>query len=461
MPPIVPLPSLAAALTGSVGFLSDALESGVNLIAAVVALTGGDLTGTSARIRAERADGSWGPWYQAETLESGGADGVPSPGSQGPRGTDPVFVGLTTAVQIAVRRPAGAPVTVGDPVGPDHTGQYHLGPVDFAETEWHNACAPYPANIRAITGNMIAGVSNTVAEPGSLCDACIEVTTATGRTEVLRAVTYGESGSDGDLDVSPEAYEALNMDEFPRTMTWHLVACDNAEPLYLQFQTEANVWWTSLWVRNARVPLAKVLGTGRFDQRQIPKLLLTRVVDDGVASRMTTTAAEEPVIVVGIPLPDQGATYFEFVSLSDVDETLNSVGLSLVFGALITSMFGVVIGWFAASRAVRPLADAAQAARVRRINRYGPDHGVAAVIGGGVADADAVSTSKAALDAKALAPQAYAAAMKLLGEAHETAAWALIGMVALHAAAALWHHFVRRDNVLRAMLPAFSGSAQR
>lgn len=49
----------------------------------------------------------------------------------------------------------------------------------------------------------------------------------------------------------------------------------------------------------------------------------------------------------------------------------------------------------------------------------------------------------------------------LLGEAHETAAWALIGMVALHAAAALWHHFVRRDNVLRAMLPAFSGSAQR
>jgi signal transduction histidine kinase len=105
-------------------------------------------------------------------------------------------------------------------------------------------------------------------------------------------------------------------------------------------------------------------GTGRFDQREIPRLLLTRVVDDGIASRMTTTAADEPVIVVGIPLPDQGATYFEFVSLSDVDETLNSVGLSLVFGALITSMFGVVIGWFAASRAVRPLADAAQAAQL-------------------------------------------------------------------------------------------------
>jgi divalent metal cation (Fe/Co/Zn/Cd) transporter len=34
----IALKSLAAALTGSVGFLSDALESGVNLVAAVVAM---------------------------------------------------------------------------------------------------------------------------------------------------------------------------------------------------------------------------------------------------------------------------------------------------------------------------------------------------------------------------------------------------------------------------------------
>jgi uncharacterized protein with LGFP repeats len=89
----------------------------------MVALTGGDLTGTSARIRAERADGSWGPWYQAETLESGGADGLA--GEPGPRGTDPVFVGLTTAVQIAVRRPARAPVTVAPPAAPD--GPWAIG----------------------------------------------------------------------------------------------------------------------------------------------------------------------------------------------------------------------------------------------------------------------------------------------------------------------------------------------
>ena len=37
--------------------------------------------------------------------------------------------------------------------------------------------------------------------------------------------------------------------------------------------------------------------------------------------------------------------------------------------------------------------------------------------------------------------------------AHELVACLLVALVALHAGAALFHHFVRRDNVLKAMLP--------
>jgi cytochrome b561 len=37
--------------------------------------------------------------------------------------------------------------------------------------------------------------------------------------------------------------------------------------------------------------------------------------------------------------------------------------------------------------------------------------------------------------------------------AHELVAYLLVALVALHALAALFHHFVRRDNVLNAMLP--------
>jgi nucleoside-diphosphate-sugar epimerase len=77
----------------------------------MVALTGSDLSGTSARVRARQADGSWGRWYATENLESNSDDSQPG----GPRGTDPIFVGTTTAVQISVSRPTSAPQTVAPP----------------------------------------------------------------------------------------------------------------------------------------------------------------------------------------------------------------------------------------------------------------------------------------------------------------------------------------------------------
>ncbi len=71
---------------------------------AMVALTSPDLRGTAARVRARKDDGSWGPWYQAENLDGVGAD------TPGPRGTEPVFVGRTTTVQISVTRAPRVPV---------------------------------------------------------------------------------------------------------------------------------------------------------------------------------------------------------------------------------------------------------------------------------------------------------------------------------------------------------------
>lgn len=40
-----------------------------------------------------------------------------------------------------------------------------------------------------------------------------------------------------------------------------------------------------------------------------------------------------------------------------------------------------------------------------------------------------------------------------LADVHEWAAWVLYAVVAVHAGAALWHHHVRKDQVLRTMLP--------
>ncbi|MEB3968582.1 LGFP repeat-containing protein [Mycobacterium ulcerans] len=87
----------------------------------LVALTG-DLVGTSARMRARQSDGSWGPWYQAE-YETAAPDeqGAGAPATAGtserPRSTEPVFVGTTNTVEIAVTRSIDAPVTQPPPTG--------------------------------------------------------------------------------------------------------------------------------------------------------------------------------------------------------------------------------------------------------------------------------------------------------------------------------------------------------
>jgi cytochrome b561 len=44
----------------------------------------------------------------------------------------------------------------------------------------------------------------------------------------------------------------------------------------------------------------------------------------------------------------------------------------------------------------------------------------------------------------------------IVHEIHERGAWALLILIGLHALAALAHHFLMRDNVLRAMLPAIA-----
>ncbi len=139
-------------------------------------------------------------------------------------------------------------------------GQYNLGPVDYAETQFHNACAPgtkYDPKVQQVEGTLLAGLWDGIPDVAGLCDACIWVTTAKGKSSLLRVVTYGSTSTDS-IDVSPDANKILNGGEYPRDMTWQLAKCPDTGPMMYEFQTGSNEWWTSLWVRNARVPLAKV-----------------------------------------------------------------------------------------------------------------------------------------------------------------------------------------------------------
>jgi len=139
-------------------------------------------------------------------------------------------------------------------------GQFHLGPVDWQESEWHNACAPlggYKPSIRASEGQLLAGLWNGIADVANDCDACIEVTTAKGKSAVLRVVTYGDT-TPNSIDVSPEAYALLDSGEYPRAMSFKLARCPGDAHVVYEMQDASSEWWTSFWVRNASEPVTKL-----------------------------------------------------------------------------------------------------------------------------------------------------------------------------------------------------------
>ena len=113
-------------------------------------------------------------------------------------------------------------------------------------------------------------------------------------------------------------------------------------------------------------PLLRYRGTWtaspQFGPSSLRPALQRRVIEDLTPSQMIYVEGR-PVLAIGIPLPDVGASYFEIVPLDELSRTLGSIRVSLLGAAVTTIAFGVLLAAWAARRAVRPLADAAQAAQ--------------------------------------------------------------------------------------------------
>jgi hypothetical protein len=142
--------------------------------------------------------------------------------------------------------------------GPVHTGgEYDLGPVEWTGSFW-NQCGPYVQATETAEGVYLAGLDSTNNGNGSLCDACMLMWTPKGKSIVLRVITGGQARTKEGADISQEAFNVVNVGENPRSMSWQLVKCPDTGKIQYQYQTQANVDWTSLWVRNARAPLSKI-----------------------------------------------------------------------------------------------------------------------------------------------------------------------------------------------------------
>jgi two-component system, OmpR family, sensor histidine kinase MtrB len=99
----------------------------------------------------------------------------------------------------------------------------------------------------------------------------------------------------------------------------------------------------------------------QFGQEALP-VELREVVVAGQPSRMRFNLRGDMHLAVGIPIPSAGVAYFEIVSLSDLEDTLEALGVSLLGASLVTTLAGAGIGWWASRRALRPLAGVSTAA---------------------------------------------------------------------------------------------------
>jgi two-component system sensor histidine kinase MtrB len=76
-----------------------------------------------------------------------------------------------------------------------------------------------------------------------------------------------------------------------------------------------------------------------------------------------------PQIVVGIPIPQVQAAYYEVFPLDDLARTLRVLALALAAAAAATTIAGALVGRWASGRALRPLAEVARAAAAISLGR--------------------------------------------------------------------------------------------
>jgi len=88
---------------------------------------------------------------------------------------------------------------------------------------------------------------------------------------------------------------------------------------------------------------------------------LQRLVEQGTPAVQRVSLRANPALVVGVPLPDRTG-YYEVTELSELGRTLNLLATVLGLVALVTTLAGAAVGWWASRRVLRPLGDVANAA---------------------------------------------------------------------------------------------------
>ncbi|MDY7227468.1 expansin EXLX1 family cellulose-binding protein [Hyalangium rubrum] len=132
-------------------------------------------------------------------------------------------------------------------------GEFQSGIATYYDATGAGHCgfdkSPNDMNVAAMNAPQFAGTA--------VCGACAEVKGPQG-TVVVRIVDSCPECNAGHLDLSRQAFEKISPLVAGRvTTTWRLVTCPVEGPVRYRIKEGSSQWWTSIQVRNHRLPVAK------------------------------------------------------------------------------------------------------------------------------------------------------------------------------------------------------------
>jgi two-component system sensor histidine kinase MtrB len=89
---------------------------------------------------------------------------------------------------------------------------------------------------------------------------------------------------------------------------------------------------------------------------------LQQLVLAGNAGKMRVQINDRPMLVLGLPLDDFDAQYYEAIPLDDIEDTTRSLSYILLGSLALTGFLAAMLGLWASRRMLRPLAEVSEAA---------------------------------------------------------------------------------------------------
>lgn len=89
---------------------------------------------------------------------------------------------------------------------------------------------------------------------------------------------------------------------------------------------------------------------------------LTHVVVAGRPAEQRVVLDGIPAVAVGVPIPSIGADFYQIRTLSELQQTLDTLGRILAGAAVATTASGCLLGWWMSRRLIRPLTGVATVA---------------------------------------------------------------------------------------------------